>query len=59
MRSHHACYLLSLLVGLEDGGNMFFRNVGRLSPDYTTLYPKDRTFNRLRAIANRVLSGGT
>jgi hypothetical protein len=24
----------------EDGGNMFLKNVGLLSTDYTTLYPR-------------------
>jgi hypothetical protein len=40
----HACYLLhaDFLLGLsfdpEDGGEMFLRNVGWLSTDYTALY---------------------
>jgi hypothetical protein len=29
-----------LLFNHEDGGDMFLRNVGWLSKDYTTLYPK-------------------
>jgi hypothetical protein len=35
----HAGFLLGLFFDPEDGGNMFFQNVGRLSPDYTALYP--------------------
>jgi hypothetical protein len=40
------CYLLYIgfLLGLffdpEDGGDMLLRNIGRLSMEYTTLYPK-------------------
>jgi hypothetical protein len=38
------CLLASLLLGLffdsEDGGDMFLRNVGWHSTDYTALYPK-------------------
>jgi hypothetical protein len=32
--------LLSLFFDHEDIGNIFFRNVGLLSPDYTALYPR-------------------
>jgi hypothetical protein len=35
----HSRFLLSLLLDPEDGGNMFLRKVGWLSPDYTALYP--------------------
>jgi hypothetical protein len=31
---------------VENGGNMFLRNVGNRHPDYTTLYP--RIFNAMR-----------
>jgi hypothetical protein len=31
-------FLLGLFFDHEDGGNMFLRNVGSLSMDYTTLY---------------------
>jgi hypothetical protein len=31
-------FLASLFFDREDGGNIFFRNVGRLSMDYTALY---------------------
>jgi hypothetical protein len=34
-RSVLTCFLSSLLFGLEDGGNNFFRNVGKLLPNYT------------------------
>jgi hypothetical protein len=36
----HAGLSLSLFFDPEDGGIMFFRNVGRLSADYTALYPR-------------------
>jgi hypothetical protein len=32
--------LLVLLFDTEDGGNIFLRNVGRLSTDYTALYSR-------------------
>jgi hypothetical protein len=32
----HTGFLLALLFDTEDGGDMFLRNVGRLSTDYTT-----------------------
>jgi hypothetical protein len=32
--------LLGLFFDPEDGGEMFLRNVGRLSTDYTALYPR-------------------
>jgi hypothetical protein len=41
-----ACYLLhvGILIGLfidpEDGGDIFLRNVGRFSTNYTALYRK-------------------
>jgi hypothetical protein len=40
-----ACYLLhaGLLLGLfnpENGGNLFLRNVGSLSMDFSTFYPR-------------------
>jgi hypothetical protein len=36
----HAGFLLDLFLGPEDGGDMFLRNVGRLSMDYQALYPR-------------------
>jgi hypothetical protein len=36
----HVDFLLGLLFNPEDVGDMFLRNVGCLSPDYTALYPK-------------------
>jgi hypothetical protein len=36
----HAGFLLDLFFDLEDGGDMFLRNVGLLSRDYTALYPR-------------------
>jgi hypothetical protein len=32
--------LLGLLFNLEDGGNVFLRNIGRLSKDCSALYPR-------------------
>jgi hypothetical protein len=37
-----AGFLLGLFFDPEDGGDMFLRNVGRLSKNYTALYPKRR-----------------
>jgi hypothetical protein len=37
---HLAGFLLSLLFVLEDEGDMFVEHIGRLSQDYTALYPK-------------------
>jgi hypothetical protein len=36
----HVRFLLGLLYHPGDGGDMFLRNVGWLSLDYTSLYPK-------------------
>jgi hypothetical protein len=33
-------FLLSLLFDFEDGGDMFLRNVGTISTEYTALYPR-------------------
>jgi hypothetical protein len=41
----HARFLLGLFFDTENGGDMFFRNVGWLSTDYTALYPRDRTLH--------------
>jgi hypothetical protein len=35
-----AAILLGLFFDREDGGDIFLRNFGRLSTDYTALYPK-------------------
>jgi hypothetical protein len=45
LKQSYSCHLLShLFLGLvfdpEDGGDMFFRNIGSLSADYAVLYPK-------------------
>jgi hypothetical protein len=36
----HAGILLGLFFNPEDGSDMFLRNVGWLSTDYTSLYPR-------------------
>jgi hypothetical protein len=36
----HAGFLLGLFFDSEDGGDIFLRNVGWLSADYTALYPR-------------------
>jgi hypothetical protein len=36
----HAGFLLGLFFDPEHGGDMFLRNVGCLSMDYTKLYPR-------------------
>jgi hypothetical protein len=41
---HHADFLLGLLFNLEDGGDMFLGNVGLLSTEYKTLYPRRQLF---------------
>lgn len=37
-------FLAFLHLGHENGGNMFLRNVGWISPDYTALYPRRQLF---------------
>jgi hypothetical protein len=36
----HSGFLFSLFFDPEDGGDMFVRNIGLLSTDYTTLFPR-------------------
>jgi hypothetical protein len=36
----HAGFLLGIVFDPEDGGNIFPRNVGSFSTDYTALYPR-------------------
>jgi hypothetical protein len=38
--SFHAGSMLFLFFDPEDGGDMFLQNVGCLSTDYATLYPR-------------------
>jgi hypothetical protein len=33
-------FLLGLFFDPEDGGDIFLRNVGEISTDYTALYPR-------------------
>jgi hypothetical protein len=35
----------------EDGGDIFLRNIGRLSPGYTALYPKRQNSSMLKKVA--------
>jgi hypothetical protein len=42
----HAGFLLRLFFDPENGCDMFLRNVGGFSTEYTALYPKDRTFHK-------------
>jgi hypothetical protein len=44
----HAANKSILLFDPKDGGDMFLRNVRRHSPNYTALYPKDRTLHNHR-----------
>jgi hypothetical protein len=43
----HAGFLLGLFSDPEDGGDMFLRNVGCLSTDYTALYPRRKNSSNL------------
>jgi hypothetical protein len=36
----HSNFLLGSFYGPEDGGDIFLRNIGLLSMDYTALYPR-------------------
>jgi hypothetical protein len=36
----HAGFLLDLFFDPADGGDMYLRSIGRLSTDYTALYPR-------------------
>jgi hypothetical protein len=49
----YAGFLLSLYFDPEDGGDMFLRNVGCLSTDYTALYPRRwcSSYNEVHASA--------
>jgi hypothetical protein len=41
----HAGFLLGLIFHHVDGGDIFLRNVGLLSMDYTVSYPEERTLH--------------
>jgi hypothetical protein len=36
----HDDFFFGILFDTEDGGDMFLRNVGSLSTDFTALYPR-------------------
>jgi hypothetical protein len=42
----HAGFFFGLFFDLEDEADMFLRNVGWLSADYTTLYPRRQKSSR-------------
>jgi hypothetical protein len=44
VRAEPAGFLLGLIFKPEDGGDMFFRNVG-LSPNYTAFQPMEPKFS--------------
>jgi hypothetical protein len=49
--SFHAGLLLNLFFDPEDGGNMFLRNVGWPSTDYTALRPEDGNLRKISVAA--------
>jgi hypothetical protein len=40
----HADFFLGPFFDPEDGGDVFLCNIGRLSTDYTSLYPRSKNF---------------
>jgi hypothetical protein len=44
----HVGFLLDLFNGSEDGGEMFRRNIRRLSTHYTVLYPRGQNSSKSR-----------
>jgi hypothetical protein len=42
----HSGFLLFLFFDPEDGGDMPLRNIGRLSTDYTALYPQRKNSSK-------------
>jgi hypothetical protein len=60
----HAAFLLSLLFGHDEGGDMFLRNLGLHSSGYTALYPRRclyRTSNPINfsKITNKTITVAT
>jgi hypothetical protein len=53
----HSGFLLGLLFYPDDGGDMFLRNVGRLSADYRTLYPRRQFFGMVIRFTLAVYKG--
>jgi hypothetical protein len=46
----YADFLLGLLFDPEDKGDMFFQNVGRLSPNYKALHPIRNKYSALTCV---------
>jgi hypothetical protein len=51
-----SCYL-AWLIDPEDGGDMFFRNVGSLLTDYTALYPRMQNSSSLNHFVSQSKCG--
>jgi hypothetical protein len=45
-KSFASCFLLGLLFGPDDGGNMFLLNISEVLPYYTALYPRRQLSER-------------
>lgn len=55
-KSSRAAFLLRLLLGLEDGGDMMFRNVKCLSTNYTALCARRQVSNGPGTVAGWTLA---
>jgi hypothetical protein len=50
----HYSFFLGLFFDTEDGGDLFLRNVGWLSTDYTALFPRRENSSRTTVIQNQL-----